>query len=121
MNLRQHIFDYMGLTPWGETGTPHSHLISSSGPGRSATSDHMQSHIITILIIISTIPKFDKVARDYLLINVTFRAPPDAENQFCISAFGEILNVFRFTRNGQFGSNYPTTKVTAHKILKVSH
>ena len=51
----------------------------------------MQSHIITILIIISTIPKFDKVARDYLLINVTFRAPPDAENQFCISAFGEIF------------------------------
>ena len=47
MNLRQHIFDYMGLTPWGETGTPHSHLISSSGPGRSATSDHNQPTLST--------------------------------------------------------------------------
>ena len=47
MNLGQHIFDYMGLTPWGETGTPHSHLISSSGPGRSATSDHNQPTLST--------------------------------------------------------------------------
>ena len=37
----------MGLTPWGETGTPHSHLISSSGPGRSATSDHNQPTLST--------------------------------------------------------------------------
>ena len=40
------------ITPRGCLGTPHSHLISSSGPGRSATSDHMQSHIITIFVII---------------------------------------------------------------------